>query len=149
MKKWTKITIIVVLFMAVVGIYYGKNVYFKKGNEQAALTNNLDKIIAVEKGEVKKPVVMELATTTCSTCVQMYPVIESINKKYKYKLIAGVVYLDDSNIEEKAVEYAEKYSIRVVPTMIFLDTNGKLFLRQEGYMSEEEVTEVLKAMGLE
>lgn len=149
MKKWTKITIIVILLMAVVGIYYGKNVYFKKGNEQAALTNNLDKIIAVEKGEVKKPVVMELATTTCPACAQMYPVMEKIDKKYKDKLIAGVVYLDDSNIQEKAEEYAEKYSIRVVPTMIFLDANGKLFLRQEGYMSEEEVTEVLKAMGVE
>lgn len=149
MKKWTKITIIIVLFMAVVGIYYGKNVYFKKDNKQPALTNNLDKIIAVEKGEVKKPVVMELATRTCPTCIQMYTVMESIDKKYKDKSIAGVVYLDNSNIQEKAVEYAEKYSIRVVPTMIFLDANGKLFLRQEGYMSEEEVTEVLKAMGVQ
>lgn len=59
------------------------------------------------------------------------------------------MYLDDSDIQEKAEEYAEKYSIRVVPTMIFLDANGKLFLRQEGYMSEEELTEVLKAMGVE
>lgn len=82
MKKWTKITIVVVLFMAVVGIYYGKNIYFKKGNEQVALTNNLDKIIAVEKGEIKKPVVMELATTTCPACAQMYPVMEKIDKKY-------------------------------------------------------------------
>ncbi|MCY6370187.1 thioredoxin family protein [Clostridium ganghwense] len=149
MKSWTKVTIIVVLLLAVVGIYYGKNIYFKKDAGESAVSSNLENIIQVEKGELKKPVVMELSTTTCPVCVKMYPIMESIDKKYKDKVVVGVVHLDDEKIQEKAIEYAQKYSVRVVPTMIFMDENGETFLRQEGYMSEEEISKVLKAMGVE
>ena len=43
---------------------------------------------------------------------------------------------------------AEKYKIRVIPTQVFLDKNGKEFFRHEGYFPFEEIEKKLKAQGV-
>jgi thiol-disulfide isomerase/thioredoxin len=149
MKRQFKIAIILLLIIAVTGIYYGKNIYAKKGVEAAKITSRLDEIVKVHNGELKKPVVMELATTTCPNCVEMYPIMERISEKYGDRAIIGVVYLDDKEIEEQARYLAKKYSVMYVPTMVFLDKDGKVVSRKVGAMTEQEIINILNEMGVE
>lgn len=149
MKNSVKIGIIVVLILAVAGIYYGKNIYGKKGAESgSAITNKIDEIIKIQDGKVNKPVVMELSTTTCPNCKEMYPIMESVNKKYGDKAVVGVIYLDDKRTQEKAMDFAKKYSVRVVPTIVFLDEYGQQVIRHEGTMSEEQIINILNQIGV-
>lgn len=149
MKRKAKIIIIASLIVAIAGIYYGKNIYGKKDNgNRAELIDRVDEILKVEKGELRKPAVIQLSTTTCPTCRLMYPIIENIDKKYGEKAVVGIVYLDDRNIEEQAMYLAQKYSVMVVPTIVILDEYGQQVIRHEGFISEEQISDILNQMGV-
>jgi len=47
----------------------------------------------------------------------------------------------------KQSEMAEKYSIRVVPTLIFLDPQGEELFRQEGVMLLEQIEDKWEELG--
>jgi thioredoxin 1 len=44
--------------------------------------------------------------------------------------------------------YAEKYGIKVIPTQVFLDKEGKEFFRHEGFFPEGEIDKLLQKRGL-
>ena len=46
-------------------------------------------------------------------------------------------------------QYAQKYRIRVIPTQVFLDENGKEYFRHEGFFPKEEVEKVLAKAGVD
>ena len=43
---------------------------------------------------------------------------------------------------------AKKYGIRLIPTQVFLDENGKEFFRHEGFFPKEEIDKLLIEKGL-
>ncbi len=44
---------------------------------------------------------------------------------------------------------ATKYKIRVIPTQVFLDQDGKEFFRHEGFFPKEELMKIVdKQMGI-
>ena len=43
---------------------------------------------------------------------------------------------------------AEKYNIRVIPTQVFLDKDGKEYFRHEGYFPKADVVKVIKMQGV-
>jgi|GEM_PF-924928 len=149
MKKSMKIGIVVLIIIAIAGIYYGKNFSSKNTVDNSSkITENVDQIIKVKNGEIKKVVVMQLSTSTCPACRAMYPIMESINKKYGNKIITGVVYLDDKSIEKQAMQLANDYSVRVVPTIVILDEQGQQLIRHEGILEEAQIVNILSQMGV-
>jgi thioredoxin 1 len=44
--------------------------------------------------------------------------------------------------------YAQQYKIRLIPTQVFLDANGKELMRHEGFFPEKEIDTFLKSKGL-
>jgi thioredoxin 1 len=44
--------------------------------------------------------------------------------------------------------YAVQYGIRLIPTQVFLDRNGKEFFRHEGFFPEAEIDKLLQKQGL-
>ena len=77
-------------------------------------------------------------------CRQMQPVMAAIGKKYGDQV--AVVFHDVWKAEEH--DYAEEYGIRVIPTQVFLDANGKEFFRHEGFYPEAEIDRLLQKRGL-
>lgn len=45
-------------------------------------------------------------------------------------------------------QYAQLYKIKLIPTQVFLDANGKEFHRHEGFYPEAEIDKLLKGKGL-
>ena len=42
----------------------------------------------------------------------------------------------------------QQYGIKLIPTQVFLDANGKEFHRHEGFYPETEIDKILKGKGL-
>lgn len=85
----------------------------------------------------KNPLVtfVELGSVKCIPCRQMQPVMKAIEEKYGDQL--NVVFYDVWKSEQ--YEYAEKYGVKVIPTQVFLDKNGKEFFLHEGFCPESVV----------
>lgn len=87
---------------------------------------------------------VELGSVNCIPCKQMQPVMEAIEEKYGDQI--EVVFHDVWKQEEK--HYAQEYGIKLIPTQVFLDENGKEFHRHEGFYPEAEIHKILQAQGL-
>lgn len=101
--------------------------------------------ISSQRKEVKPKVTfIELGSVNCIPCKMMQPVMKSIENKYGNQV--KVVFYDVWTQQQK--HYAQLYKIRVIPTQVFLDENGKEFYRHEGFYPEAEIDKLLKGKGL-
>ncbi len=87
---------------------------------------------------------IELGSVNCVPCRQMQSVMKAVEEKYGDQI--KVVFYDVWKTEQK--HYAQKYGIRLIPTQVFLDADGKEFHRHEGYYPGEEIDKILEAKGL-
>lgn len=70
--------------------------------------------------------------------------MKSVEEKYGGQL--KVIFYDVWKEDQKV--YAEKYGIKLIPTQIFLDENGKEFARHEGFYPEKDIDKLLQDKGL-
>jgi len=77
-------------------------------------------------------------------CRQMQPVMKAIEEKYtgQVKVIFYDVWKEDQQ------HYAQEYKIRVIPTQVFLDQNGRELMRHEGFFPEKDIDGFLQSKGL-
>lgn len=92
----------------------------------------------------QKVTFIELGSVNCIPCKQMQPVMRAIETKYGNQV--QVLFYDVWT--DEAEPYAQKYGIRLIPTQVFLDENGKEFFRHEGFFAEEEIHKLLQLRGL-
>jgi len=104
-------------------------------------------IVPLGKSDVAgRPLVtfVELGSVNCIPCRRMQPVMASVEKKYGDQI--EVLFHDVWKPDQR--QYAEKYGIRLIPTQVFLDKDGKEFFRHEGFYPEEEIDKLLQQRGL-
>jgi thioredoxin 1 len=70
--------------------------------------------------------------------------MEEIEKEYAGQV--RVVFHDVWTDEGKP--YGSKYKIRLIPTQVFLDKDGKEYFRHEGFFPKEELVKILKQKGV-
>lgn len=94
----------------------------------------------------QKPMItfVELGSVKCVPCRQMQPVMKAIEEKYEGRV--KVVFYDVWKEEQR--RYAEEYKIRVIPTQVFLDQNGRELMRHEGFYPEKDIDLFLQSKGL-
>ena len=87
---------------------------------------------------------IELGSVNCIPCKMMQPVMAAIEKKYaeQIKIIFYDVWKDDQR------HYAVQYGIRLIPTQVFLDSEGREIMRHEGFFPEQEIDKFLRSRGL-
>ncbi len=116
-----------------------------------AISINIRAKKTVAKPETKAPApkvegkvtFVELGSVTCIPCKQMKKVMEEIEKEYKDRV--DIIFYDINS--DKDADKADKYGIKLIPTQVFLDKNGKEYFRHEGYYPTAKVKEALE-MGL-
>ncbi len=113
-----------------------------KKTEQPKVKETKESSSQIETLEKAKITFIELGSVNCIPCKQMQPVMKSIEEKYKGQV--KVVFYDvwKDNIP------AKQYGIKLIPTQVFLDENGKEILRHEGFFAEEEIDKFLVSQGL-
>lgn len=101
--------------------------------------------IPAQSKEIKPKVTfIELGSVNCVPCKMMQPVMKAIEEKYGEQV--KVVFYDVWTKEQK--QYAQLYKIKLIPTQVFLDENGKEFHRHEGFYPEAEIDKILQGKGL-
>ena len=93
----------------------------------------------------KKVTFIELGSVKCIPCKMMQPVMKEIEIEYgdQVEVIFYDVWTDEGQ------PYGQKYGIRVIPTQVFLDSEGKEFSRHEGFFPKEDLVKVLKQKGVQ
>ncbi|MCU0843850.1 MAG: thioredoxin family protein [Spirochaetes bacterium] len=87
---------------------------------------------------------VEIGSLNCIPCKMMQPIMKEIEETYKGQV--RVVFHDVWTPEGRP--FGMQYGIRVIPTQVFLDKEGKEYFRHEGFFPKEEVVRVLKMKGV-
>ena len=75
----------------------------------------------------------------CGPCKTLAPIFERVSKMDEFKDIT----FREVNAEDDD-DFAEKYSVRNLPTILFLDENGDVVKRSVGSMRENELIDLIK-----
>ena len=85
---------------------------------------------------------LEFGSTTCIPCKMMEKVLEEVRTEYVDQV--EVVF---HNVNEERY-IAGEYEIKMIPTQVFLDREGKEFHRHVGYYPTEEISKILLERGI-
>lgn len=99
---------------------------------------------AVAKSDTVLVTFVEIGSVKCIPCKAMQPIMKAVEEEYKGQV--KIVFHDVWTPKGKAD--AMKYNIRVIPTQVFLDKNGKEYYRHEGFFPKDELIKVIKMQGV-
>lgn len=170
-KNMVKIIIPVLIVIAIGAIWYFKN--FPKTNETPIVKddNPAFALHVTDSLDIEKlksyglPIMLDFGADSCIPCKEMAPVLKELNEELRGKVIIKFVDV------WKYQSLAEGYPISVIPTQIFLDSEGKpytpkdpevlkmkmyssketdehVFTTHEGGMTKEQIINVFKEMGM-
>ena len=110
-------------------------------SEETAAQDNQVKIESQSKTKIT---FVELGSVKCVPCIQMQPIMKSVEEKYgeQIKVIFYDVWTDEGH------KYAEIYKIQLIPTQVFLDESKKEIFRHVGFFPEAEIDKFLQEQGL-
>ena len=108
------------------------------------IASSLDLYPQKKQEDSAKVIFIELGSVNCVPCKMMQPVMKSVEEKYGAQV--KVIFYDVWKPEQK--KYAHQYGIKLIPTQVFLDKDGKEFFRHEGFYPEAEIDKLLKSRGL-
>ncbi|MFH1011665.1 MAG: thioredoxin family protein [bacterium] len=129
MRKSLRIAILLVVVVAIAGIFLVKRGFDSKsagGRIQGSFSG--------------LPELVDLGSKYCKPCKAMAPILEEVSKEYAGR--AKVTVIDVR--EDK--EAGRRYGIRVIPTQIFFDADGKEVYRHEGFLGKDEIEARFKLM---
>lgn len=92
---------------------------------------------SIDAEAANKPKVLHFSQQMCSECRKLEGVMKPVEEEYKGKV--NFVDIDVAQDTPQNAALMQKYSVRVVPTLVFIDKNGKVINRTEGSMSKEEL----------
>lgn len=88
------------------------------------------------------PKLLDLGAGKCVACKMMTPVLEELKTSLTGKL--DVVFIDVWENQNAG----SQYGIRIIPTQIFYDAEGKELFRHEGFFSKEDILAKWKELGI-
>lgn len=118
----------------------------QNGNEASTMQKSVSTLEAQASDNKNVQVTfIEIGSINCIPCKMMQPVMQKLKETYGEKL--NIVFYDVWTDEGRP--YGSKYGIRVIPTQVFLDSEGKEFFRHEGYYPYEAIVDLLSKHGLQ
>ena len=87
---------------------------------------------------------VEIGSVNCIPCKAMQPIMKEVEEEYRGQV--KIVFHDVWT--EKGKTDAMKYNIRIIPTQVFLDKDGKEYFRHEGYFPKDDLVKVIKMQGV-
>lgn len=129
MKK-SNILVILLIFVVPIALYY----FFKmpSGSEAGCAV--------AEPGTAR---VLQFTSAMCYDCKRVEKEIAPLRNAPQYKGKISFQKIDISNRTPAINQLISRYRINVVPTLIFLDKNGKQQCRLEGYATKAQLSNCL------
>ena len=91
-----------------------------------------------------KPQIVKFSSKLCSDCKKMKGVFEAVMPQY-----SGIVEVIEYDIEknDKNINDAiDKYDVDLVPTVVYIDKNGKVVRKTEGYIDKHKFEAYVKEL---
>jgi thioredoxin 1 len=137
MARVLRVTLMVVLAAGMVVVVAGQ---FRDESSVAAEPATQAKPL-VERSGV--PTLIDLGSTECIPCKLMWPVLEEMKKEFAGKL--AVEFVDVGKRENAAL--AQQHAVKLIPTQVFLDAEGKELWRHEGFISRYGILDKFRELG--
>ena len=96
----------------------------------------------VDDQRIGLPRLLDLGKGECIPCKMMAPILEEVTEEYRGKVIVEVIDVGDKP------EAVKQYGMRIMPTQIFFDAEGKEVWRHEGFLPKEMIIERFGEMGV-
>ena len=106
--------------------------------KQVKSTKDIKTLAAALKAGV--PVVVKLGSDRCPPCRAMEPIIKELSVEEDGK----VVLLSLDVYEHR--DLAKDAGVRVIPTILFYDKQGKPKVKKEGFMNKEQLLKAIKEL---
>jgi len=90
----------------------------------------------------KLPRLVDLGAERCIPCRMMQPILDQLRVEQRGRI--EVVFID---VWQNPTA-AEQYRIRVIPTQVFYDSQGKEFYRHEGFLPKEDILAKFRERGV-
>lgn len=90
---------------------------------------------------IKLPRLVDLGADKCVPCKKMAPILAELKSNYVGQL--EVEFID----VWKDPDAAKPYRVRLIPTQIFYDANGKELFRHEGFFGKEDILAKWRELG--
>jgi len=89
------------------------------------------------------PRVVDLGADKCKACKEMAPILEELKREY-----AGRVVVEFIDVW-KNPDAAKPYNIRLIPTQVFFDREGKEVWRHEGFLPKADFLKKFAELGVD
>ncbi len=89
------------------------------------------------------PKLMDLGAHKCVPCKKMAPILEELARDYKGVFEVEFVDVWQSENRERAMQY----KVRMIPTQIFFDAEGKELWRHVGFFSKMDILREWRKLG--
>jgi len=145
MKNMKNVVIVAIVLVAVAAVFTIKNNRSKTPEPEQPATAEVS-APAPTSAEASSPAVLprliDLGADKCIPCKMMAPILEDLKTAYAEQL--QVDFID----VWKNPDAGDQYGIRVIPTQIFFDAQGKELFRHEGFYAKEDILAKWKELGV-
>jgi thioredoxin-like negative regulator of GroEL len=90
----------------------------------------------------RAPILLEFGKGWCRPCKYMKPILDDMAKEYGEKAIVAAVDMDAN------YDLVRSFRVRVMPTQVFLRSDGSEFFRNEGVLERDDIRKILSKMGV-
>lgn len=90
------------------------------------------------------PTVIKFESPLCIDCKKLETVLNELIPQYQDKI--NFVKIEATKSDKATTEKVEKYKVTVVPTLIFLDAQGKEVRKTEGFIEKNILDKCLKEL---
>ena len=166
-KKLARILVPILIVVIIGSIWILKK---SDSQENPFATNNHDFDLIAQEGfdivnmvDYGLPMIIDFGSDFCAPCIEMKPILQELNKKYRGKVI--IKYVDVYEFEK----FTKYYPVTILPTQVFIDADGtafapeeldaydmKAYVKQatgelvftthEGFLSKEEMEKIIEEM---
>jgi len=96
------------------------------------------------KANTKKlPRLVDLGASKCIPCKMMAPILEDLKTSCEGRM--DVEFID----VWKSPDSGKKYGIKIIPTQIFYNAEGRELFRHEGFLGREDILAKWKELGVD
>jgi len=107
----------------------------------AATTDAAGPDSAATADETGLPILLDLGSTTCVPCKTMAPILDEMRETFAGQFVVRFVDVKKDGAAARA------YSVRIIPTQIYLDENGNELFRHQGFFSREDMLAAWAKLG--
>lgn len=137
MKKKQKVYLIIVIIMVIIGV-----VVYKSNTKIDMSYGRIEYIQSINEIKEGFPTVIMFRKPYSDECLEMERTFRKIYDEHEGEL--NLVYYNIEDYGNNEVMTAiENYSIKAVPTMVFLDKDGMPKAKEEGVLTQESATNIL------